>query len=209
MDLERIERALRQGPVDEPVYVPGSFHRARSRWTLALAAAVVTGALVIGLAIGFGLGILRAPAPNVGAPDLEALAAALRGTWTSGEITRQQFISSEVALGNDIDDVDNLLIHDPFDSSIRFELSFVDGRLTVSAAKDGGPMVEQSGGPYRLLDTGQIYYEDLGCFVTVRFAITHDRLTFQRISTRSCGADERAANSGFFNLLPYARTAGN
>lgn len=208
MDVERIERALREGPVDEPVYVPGSFRRARSRWSLAVGV-VVTGALVTGLVIGLGVGILRAPAPNIGVPDLEALAAELQGTWTAEEITRQRWISSLVALGNNIDDIDNNLINNPMESRVTYELSFVDGRLTVWAAVDGGPMLEQSGGPYRLLDTGAIYYDDLGCYVTVRFAITGDRLTFQRISTESCGADERLANSAFFNLVPYARTAGS
>lgn len=209
MDLERIERALREGPVDEPIYVPGTFRRARSRWSLAIGAAVVTGGLLIGLVIGLGLGILRAPAPGIGAVDLEALAAELQGTWTSEEITRQQWISSLVALGNDIDDIDNLLIHDPMESRVYYELSFVDSRLTVWAAVDGRPVLEQSGGPYRLLDTGEIYYDDLGCYITVRFAIKGDRLTFQRISTESCGADERVANSAFFNLVPYARTVGS
>jgi hypothetical protein len=208
MDVERIERALREGPMDEPIYVPGTYRRAKSGWSLAVGAAVLTGVLLVGIATGLGLGLLRTPAPGLGAAELVALAAKLQGTWTSAEITRQQFINSEVALGNNVDDVDNLLNHDPFASSIRFELSFADGRLSVSASKDGGPMLEQSGGPYRLLDTGEIYYEDLGCFITVRFAVNAEHLSFQRISTRSCGADERAANSGFFNLLPYSRSGG-
>ncbi|MEO6059111.1 MAG: hypothetical protein ABIQ05_03960 [Candidatus Limnocylindria bacterium] len=207
MDVERIERALREGPADEPVYVPGTFRRARSRWSLAIGAGVVAAALVIGLVIGIGLGVLRAPAPNVGAPDLEALAAELQGTWTSDEITRDRFITGLVALGNNRDDVDNLLIHDPILSMVQFELAFDDGQLAISAATDGGPMVEQSGGPFHLLPEGSIYYDDLGCYITVAFAISGDRLTFQRISTVSCGADERAANSGFFNLSPYARAA--
>lgn len=209
MDVERIEHALRAGPVDEPIYVPGSFRRAGRRWSFTVGVVVATGALVIGLVIGVGVGILRAPAPNISARDLEALAAELQGTWMSEVITRGDWITAQVALGNDIDDIDNLLINNPMESQVRYQLAFVDGRLTVSAAADGGLMIEQSGGPYRLLDSGAIYYDDLGCFVTVRFAISGDRLTFQRISTVSCGADERVANSAFFNLVPYARRGGN
>lgn len=209
MDVERIERALRAGPVDEPIYVPGSFRRAGSRWSFTVGVVVATGALVIGVVIGVGVGILRPPAPNIGAPDLEALAAELQGTWMSEVITRHDWITAQVALGNDIDDIDNLLIHDPMESRIRYQLSFDDSHLTVSAATDGGPVLEQSGGPYRLLDTGAIYYDDLGCFVTVRFAISGDRLNFQRISTVSCGADERVANSAFFNLVSYTRSGGS
>jgi hypothetical protein len=149
------------------------------------------------------------PSATGSATELEALAAALKGTWTAAEITREEWISQEVALGNNIDDVENLLINNPMQSRIRYQLAFVGGRLTVSAAADGGPMVEQSGGPYRLLASGAIYYDDEGCYVTVKFTITEDRLAFQRISTVSCGADERVANSAFFNLVPYARTAGN
>lgn len=206
MDVERIERALREGPADEPIYRPGSHRRARGRWSLAVGAAVVTAVLLLGVATGVGLGLLREPAPGLGAGELEALAAALKGTWGAEEITREDWISQEVALGNNIDDVEGLLINNPMQSRIRYQLAFVGGRLTVSAAADGGPMVEQSGGPYRLLASGAIYYADLGCYVTVKFTITGGRLAFQRISTVSCGADERVANSAFFNLVPYART---
>jgi Galactose oxidase, central domain len=66
MDLDRIERALREGPADEPRYVPRTFGRRspeRLPWAFAAVAAVAATALVAALLIGIGL-ILRSP--NVG-----------------------------------------------------------------------------------------------------------------------------------------------
>ena len=56
MDDDRLERALRQRPPDEPVYVPGSHRppRSRARW-LALTVPAIVAALIVGLAIGSGL----------------------------------------------------------------------------------------------------------------------------------------------------------
>lgn len=68
MDLDRIERALRQGPADEPRYVPGTFERRspkRLPWALAAFAVVATTVLVAALLIGIGI-FLRSP--NVGPP---------------------------------------------------------------------------------------------------------------------------------------------
>lgn len=70
MDLDRIERALREGPADEPRYVPGTF-RGRSPerlpWAMAAFAAVAATALVAALLIGVGL-FLRSL--NVGPPPV-------------------------------------------------------------------------------------------------------------------------------------------
>jgi hypothetical protein len=70
MDLDRIERALRQGPADEPRYVPGTFERRspkRLPWALVALAVVAATALVAALLIGIGL-FLRSP--NVGPPSV-------------------------------------------------------------------------------------------------------------------------------------------
>ena len=56
MDDDRLERALRQRPPDEPDYVPGRHRRPTSRaGSLALTIPAIVAALIVGLAIGSGL----------------------------------------------------------------------------------------------------------------------------------------------------------
>jgi hypothetical protein len=207
MDLERIERALREGPVDEPIYVPGAFaRRRRSIWSLAVVSAAVGAALVIGVIVGVGLSVLREPDGGVGvAPDVEALAAQLEGRWVSDEITHDEWVSALLAMGHDIDDIDAFLLHDPIETSTHYDLVFNDGLLTLFDTAPPDPRLEMGDGRYELLPDGRLYYDDRGCFITARFTIEGDRLTFDPISTDSCGADERVANSAFFNLAGYTR----
>ena len=87
MDMERIERALREGPPDEPAYVPGSYRRGPGRWIPRLfAVPVIAAALVVGVVVGAGLPAVRDG--GVGqAPDPVAITEALRGTrWTTDEM---------------------------------------------------------------------------------------------------------------------------
>ncbi|MGI8829484.1 MAG: hypothetical protein ACR2I5_06910 [Candidatus Limnocylindria bacterium] len=208
MDEKRIELAVREGPVDEPTYLPGTFGRAGRRgWSLVAVTAVAALALVVGLGLGVGLGVLRAPGSGTGgpSPDPEALAAALKGRWTGDEISRETWVSDLRALGHDIDDIDNFLLHDPIETSTHYELLFDGNELVVAEIADGGPVEFLSTGPYEILPDGRFTWDDLGCRVTAGFRINGDRLAFERISTESCGADERVANSAFFNLTPYTR----
>jgi hypothetical protein len=206
MDDEKIERALRAGPVDEPAYVPGSFRRGRSAWSLAMATSVIALTLLAGIAVGVGLGALRGNGDGVGAPDVQALAAQLKGRWVSQEITRQDWIDALNAIGHEVAAIDAYLAHDPIQASVRYELWFVGDHLQIFAAVDGAPFTSQSGGPYRLLADGALYYDDIGCFITATLDITGDRLSFDPISTTGCGADESLANAAFFNLVDYTRT---
>lgn len=207
MGPQRIEQALRDGPPNEPRYVPGSFRRdVLSQWSLAVGGAFVAVALVLGVAAGLGIGVLRSPGGNVGnPPDLEAIAAELQGAWVSDAISRDDWVSGLVSMGHDIDDVDNFLIHDPIVKDVTYFLTFSDGTLNISSSLDGAPVIENSDGPYRLLPEGRLSWEDLGCFVTADVTVDGDRLTFEPVETESCGADERVANSAFFNLAPYER----
>lgn len=205
MEVQRIEQALRDGPPNEPRYVPGSFRRTGlGRWSLAVGGALVVAALVVGVAVGLGIAVLRSPDDSVGnPPNLEALAAQLEGGWVSEAIGRDDWINRLVSMGNDIDDVDNFLIHDPMADDVTYFLSFSDRTLEVTSSLDGAPAIHNSDGPYRILPDGRFSWEDLGCFVIADVSIDGDQLTFGAIEMESCGGDERVANSAFFNLSPY------
>jgi hypothetical protein len=210
MDVERIERALRDGPVDEPLYVPGSFRRpGRTGWSMAVVFASAGAALVLGVFVGLGLGVLRTPG-DVGSPvDTDALAAQLEGRWTSEEMTRDEWNNGLVALGFDIDDVEAFHRHDPIASTVRYELEFRDGWLDLFVEAPPNPLVEMGDGPLRILPDGRIHHDDRDCFVTMAFDTDGDQLTFARISTESCGVEEQLANSAFFNLSTYTRLDGD
>ena len=206
MDLERIERALREGPVDEPAYVPGAFRRATRRESTMLMTARVGAALVIGIVLGLSLDTLRSPGGDTGAPapDLEALNAELAGTWLSDPITQDQFVDFMLEAGHAKDDIDAFFEHDPIPTATRYGLSFDGrGRLVVFEVPEGGDPDILSNGPYELLPDGRLNWDELGCVVTARFTIADDRLTFEPVSLEGCGPDERIANAAFFNLTPY------
>jgi hypothetical protein len=206
MDFERIERALREGPVDEPAYVPGAFRRSGRRRSTMLMTATVGAALVIGVVLGLRLDTLRSPSGDTGAPapNLEALNAELAGTWLSDPITQHEFVDFMVQAGHAKDDIDAFLEHDPIPTATRYGLSF-DGRelLVVFEVPQGGDTDILSNAPYELLPDGRLTWDDLGCVVTARFTIAGDRLTFEPVSRTGCDPDERIATDAFFNLTPY------
>lgn len=208
MTLERIERALREGPVDEPAYVPGAFRRPRrTGWSRAVVSTLVGAALVTGLIVGIGLGALRQSTETVGtAPDPEKLDTELQGTWVSDAISRDDWVSRLVAMGHHIDDVENFLLHDPMTENVTYFLTFERGTLTITSSLDGAPVIHNSLGPYRIAADGTLTWDDLGCFVRAGVRLDGDRLTFDALDTESCGADERVANSAFFNLAAYTRS---
>lgn len=206
MDAQRIERALRAGPVDEPTYVPGGFRRAGGRSPRALAIAGLISAVLFGLAVGVGLSTLHRPPAQVGSVDRDRLALELPGRWVSDDISRERWVSVLVGLGNDIDDIDNFLAHfDPIVATTHYELEFTHDHLAIADFADDQPRDDVASGPYQIDANGTLHYDDRSCFVSARFKIEDDRLTFGPISTDSCGADERIANMAFFNLVSYTR----
>lgn len=206
MDIEAIERALREGPVDEPRYVPGAFRRARQRLWFATTAFVATAALVAGVVLGVMLSELRQPGGGVGGPAPDELAAELEGRWVSEVISRAEWISMATASGHDPADIDAFLLHDPIESQVQYELLFQDGRIEVFGTFDGSPSERLAGGPYRLLDNGALRcFNEIGCFITATFELSADRLSFSPIATESCDEVERLAMWAFFNAAPYTR----
>jgi hypothetical protein len=210
MDLDRIERALREGPPDEPRYTPGIFARGRGPLlSMAAAASILAAAVVTGLAIGIGLDVLRAPGSDVGGPtDIALLQRQLEGEWTSREISREEFISGLVEQGHEIDDVNSFLKppEPAIERTVRFRLAFQTRELLIERSVDGKAWGQVAAGPYQVLPDGTVWYEDLGCIVTARFTVSEEALAFDRIGTQHCGAIERVANSAFFNLSTYTRT---
>ena len=62
MDIERIEAALRAGPADEPLYIPGAGRRERRQpLAFVLRGPMVAVAVIAGLVAGLALGLLRDP----------------------------------------------------------------------------------------------------------------------------------------------------
>lgn len=205
MDLERIERALRDGPADEPRYESGAFGRQRRPgWVMFVGA--MAGALVVGLVIGLGLDVLRQPA-GIGGPDvdLDALNESLSGGWTSDAFTRDDFVSYLTAAGHQSSDISVFLTHDPIVGTVRWGLD-IDGseRLVVYRTLDDGGTEVLANGPYELLPDGRLRWTESGCSVVAEVTVDGAELSFGNLEVENCDADERIALSTFFGLAsPY------
>jgi hypothetical protein len=207
MDAERIERALREGPPDEPIYRPGAFREQRRPWLVLLAAGTVLGiALVVGVVAGLAVDVLRGPSAGVGGPlDVNRLAAELEGRWSSDDISREEWIQELSDMGYRQADIDFALSNLPAHERVRYDLVFQEEHLQIFGSFDGGELEPMSGGPYQLLPNGALYYDDVACFITVLFDIDGDRLAFEPMATDGCSADESLNNAAYFNLLTYER----
>lgn len=206
MDLERIERALREGPVDEPRYVPGAFGPARRFGALVLTAAVGA-ALVVGVMIGLGLDVLRGPSPNVGqpGPDLADIQRQLAGTWISEPVSEDEFVTFMLAEGHARADVEAFLAHDPIETTLQWGLDF-DGRgnLVVFSVTGTGITDILTNVPYELLPDGRFRGGDQMCVLVAEFSVSDERLIFGDLSPEGCIPDELIALDTFFNLAsPY------
>lgn len=206
MNLDRVERALRDGPPDEPTYLPGT-HRDRhdARFLLAASGVVLAVALVVGVGIGVGVSILRTPGGVGSGVDLGQLAADLEGTWVSTEITPQEWVDGLIALGHDRRDVELALGNFPPYERAQWRLVFVDDHVQIFGSFDGGRFTSMSGGPYELLPDGSIRYDDIGCFLAIPVAVDGSRLLLEPMRTESCNPDERLNNDGYFQLVEYKR----
>ena len=156
-----------------------------------------------GLVLGVWVGVLRSPDGLVGGRD--ANTANLRGYWISQGMGRSAWIDSLLVTGVRREDIDAFLAHDPFSSTVHYEIEVTDDRILISAVFDEGPVDSLSGGPYRLVGPSTFRYDDVGCYVTVHFDVSGDWLSFDAPTFESCDADERIANRAFFNPWPYTR----
>lgn len=206
MDLAIIEQALRAGPPDEPEYIPGRFSRRKGRsWSLLAAAVLVVVTLVSGIAVGVGISAvwLPTPGPQTGSVDLRALDASLQGNWDSLEISHDDAVDALAALG--VNRYAAIAFAPSVGSTMRIRIHIADGHLQIFRSDNGDAYVSQSGGPYRLLPSGDISYDDIGCFITIPFLVTGDHLVFDPISTENCDGPGTNANRSFFNLSVFTR----
>ena len=218
MNVDRIERALREGPPDEPIYVPGAFRRTeRTRWTLALAAASLGLALVVGVIIGTGLGVLRNDGSDqVGgpaAPPPRLTAENFGGTWTSGELDRDTWTMALLDRGVAQEDIDAFLLHDPFESTARYYMVFRGAGLTIGAIYDDRSPQVLTDARFQILADGSLHVtervDNVGpedeCVVSLVPNLRGDNLSFDVLGL-PCDADAEIANITFFELVTYTRT---
>jgi hypothetical protein len=206
MDLQRIERALREGPVDEPRYEPGAYRRRRPvAWVLF--AGAMAGALVVGVIVGLGLNLLRQPAGHVGAPvvDLETLGEELSVSWMSGSFSEADFVDYMADSGHAAMDVAAFLEHDPIPGTARWGLDFDGrGRVVVFRTLDESRTEILNSSTYELLPDGRLRWIDGDCSFLLEFDIVGDELTFGELTLERCApnADDRIAADTFFGLAP-------
>jgi hypothetical protein len=209
MDTEWIERALREGPPDEPAYVPGSFRRTgRPGWWFAVAGLSVAIALVTGIAIGTALDAFRSG--GVGSePDPRPLVAAdLQGVWESDPIERLDLEEALLARGFSRADVDVHLEGLPDEDAARYALRFAGDRLIAQAAYGDQP--------FQTVDTGEFIIRDDGLQIVVRGVegaceplaaaeIDGSRLILKVLELPGCATDERLVNTLLLDIASYSR----
>jgi hypothetical protein len=214
MEIERIERALREGPPDEPIYQPGTFRReAPSRWWFAIAGFTVGIALVFGIVIGVGLDVLRSGRVG-GEPAMPVLTAAdLQGVWQSEALEKRAWVEELLARDFTQEQIDAFLAHDPFENRVAYTLRFVDSRIIVQATYDDLPLRYLGEGTFTIGQDGTLDYAEVvrgvkgTCGVVAAPEIDGAKLTFDVLDLPGCNPDERMANTLFFEIPQYLRAA--
>jgi len=207
MDIERIEQALREGPPDEPTYVPGSFRRTSPHgWWFAAASLSVVIALLAGIVIGTALDALRSGGVG-GEPEPRALVAAdLQGVWESDPIERQDLEDALLARGFSQADIDPHL--DLVEDHARYALRFVDDRLIAQAAYGDLPFQTLDTGTFIIRDDGfQIVVDGVqgACEPLAGAEIDGSRLILNVLELPGCDTDERIVNTLFLEIASYSR----
>jgi hypothetical protein len=213
MDVERIERALREGPAGEPMYVPGRFRgTSRPGLSLLVVSGAVGAALVIGLAVGISLQVIRGPDGVGRQVDIVALHTELQGRWESDVIGREQWIAALVSRGHQLNDIEAYFQHDPLEESVQYILVFRSSQLSIMSVADGTLEQALTAGEFDLLSDGRLTWQDEGgtalsdpCVLTAKPEIETDRLGFSDVVTAGCTADESIAMGAFFDIVGYRR----
>lgn len=206
MDLDRIERALREGPADEPIYEPRAFGRRRGHQWL-LFAGGMAGAMILGVVVGLGIGVVRQPVGDDGVPavDLDRLGEELSGSWMSTSFTEQEFVGHLTEAGYSAQDIAAFLEHDPIPGTVRWGLDF-DGRerLVVFRTLDEAQTEILTNVVYELLPDGRLRLIEGGCSVVIGFLLEGELLTFAQPQFGACvpDTDTQVAFETFFGLAP-------
>ena len=212
MDIERIERALRDGPPDEPTYVPGSFRRTSPQgWWFAAAGISAAIALVAGIAIGTALDTLRGGRVG-GEPEPRPLVAAdLQGVWESDPIERQVLEEALLSRGFSQADIDAHLESLPVGDAARYALRFVDDRLIAQVAYGDQPFQTLDTGTFTISDEGfQISIPEVqgACEPLAAAEIDGSRLLLNLLDLPGCETDERLVNTLLLDIASYSRADG-
>jgi hypothetical protein len=209
MDIERIEQALREGPPDEPTYVPGSFRRTSPHgWWFAAASLSVVVALVAGIAIGTALDVLRGGGVG-GDPEPRPLVAAdLQGVWESDPIERQVLEQALLTRGFSQTDINVHLESLPVGDAARYSLRFADDRLIAQVAYGDQPFQTLDTGTFIIRDDGfQISVPEVqgACEPLAAAEIDGSRLLLNLLELPGCETDERLVNTVLLDIPSYSR----
>ena len=147
-------------------------------------------------------------ATTTSTPTTEAAADSLEGTWTTGELSREQLREAALDAGladAAVEEFFALGLGDP--ASATFQIRFLDGQATQFMTLPGGGPVPQHDGPYRLEDDETLVWTDGDCDTTASFQLDGDVLTFTEIVEDECPAvDSKVAHLTFLRSAPYTRT---
>jgi hypothetical protein len=212
VDADRIERALREGPPDEPAYEPGAFRRrsggGRSPALTGLAIGV---ALIAGFALGNWLGLMR---DGVGTPPSRVLVAAdLTGVWQRDPISPEAWTELARARGFSESDIDAFLEHDSFEDQVRYQLRFIDDRYVVQALYDDLPLRTLNEGTFTVGEDGAIRLVEvvnavpIACEIGLTTRFDGSQLHLDVMEMPGCSVDGRLANLMFFDGATYERIA--
>jgi len=209
VEIERIERALREGPPDEPAYVPGGFRRSRAAgWWFAAAGVSVVIALVAGIAIGTALDVLRDGGIG-GPPEPQPLVAAdLQGVWESDPVARRDLEDALLARGFAQADIDIHLEGLSAGAAARYALRFVGDQLIAQAAYGAERFQTLDTGTFIISDDGlQIVVDGVpdACEPLAAAEIDGSRLILNLLELPGCETDERLINTLLLEIASYTR----
>lgn len=216
MDLGTLERILREGPPDEPIYVPGAMRLGRTRPAWLLFAAAIGLALVIGVAAGLGLDALRKPTGDPPSP-IPLTPGAVQGSWLSEPITREEWFARLMAQGFDREELTPVFDMGQFER-VQYGITLSGSNLTIMTSVDGGPLVVNSRGTFDVDGDTFVYVEDqvmdpgLGdiCHdLTARIELRDGQLVLSDVQLPEavCGRHPLIIHAAFFTLAPFDRTS--
>lgn len=140
------------------------------------------------------------PSPVLDAADLE-------GTWSTSEISFQDWVDGLLERVFETDEIAAFPERDPFNKTVRYELDIADGVMTVRSTFDAAQLVTLTSAPYSILYDGRIGVAEEGglCRPTAEVALEGEQLTFSRLILFCCSPDEQLASVAFLELAPHVR----
>lgn len=173
----------------------------------------------LGLLLGACQTQAAAPSPTQAtAPSPTAVThQRLQGTWSSTELTRQEWIDRLLAMGHDRADLDATSVHDPISARVSYLITIRGDEMDLSSSTDGGAAQLLSPGRLRLIDASHLGWTEVvagvpgDCEIALAFTLEAGQLSFGPFTSVGCtlNADERIANDAFFHLTGYRQGSGS